>query len=255
MCLLRGLSGATAFALYYVTYPMLTVAEHVSLEYTFPIVLLVLTPLVLGERPSGFDAVSVLVGVAGTLLIVRPSFLFTDGQAYTDSRLLGIGLTLAAALMQAVTMMIVRSLKGRITAMQLSCWYHCASCLLGGAGLLLGLQPLPPSPPTWVELALLVLLSILSVFGNFLVNYAFQVMPPGRAAGLNYVHVVWAFLLGVSVLHEPVTWPAILGATIIIAAGLLGPCTQGLGLVDVGKEPAAKDVSSSEGKSDITDTC
>ncbi len=49
---MRGVIGSVAFALLYAAYPMLSIAEHVSIQFLNPVFLVLLAWPVNGERPS-----------------------------------------------------------------------------------------------------------------------------------------------------------------------------------------------------------
>ena len=226
LCVMRGIFGSIAFAIFYATYPMLTIAEHVSIQFLFPIFLIAFAWPVLGEKPLRLDGLAVLCGVVGTMLVVRPGFLFPSDVPSGAVRQLGIGLNVLGAIIQSIVMLVIRLAKGRASALQLSAWFHAVSFLIGGGSLLCGIQPLPHLPPTWTELGLLLLISCTSFAGNVTLNYSFQVLPAARAAGLNYVQIVWGFLLDVLVLQERVTWSAVVGAVLITGGGLLVRCVR-----------------------------
>lgn len=263
---MRGIFGSVSFAIFYATYPLLTIAEHVSLQFLFPIFLIALSWPILGEKPVGLDGLAVTLGAVGTLLVVRPEFMFPDSSAAASSsssppplsssssalsseeelraaaeakeeaegRNLGIVLNVVAAAIMSAVMLVIRLAKGRMSALQLSAWFHGFSVAVGALSLLGGLQAPPRLPPTAPELGLLLLISCTSFAANVTLNYAFQQLPAARAAGLNYVQIVWGFLLDVLVLQEPLTWSAVVGAVLIAGGGLMVRCVR-----DADEETAA----------------
>ena len=228
---MRGVFGSVSFAIFYATYPLLTIAEHVSLQFLFPIFLIGLAWPILGEKPLQLDALAVSLGAVGTILVVRPGFIFTgDEKARSenseDGRNLGIILNIVGAVIMAAVMLTIRLAKDRVSALQLSAWFHGFSIGVGGLSLLVGMQPAPTLPPTLSELGLLVLISCTSFAANITLNYSFQQLPAARAAGLNYIQIVWGFLLDALVLQEPVTWSAAVGALLISGGGMMVKCAR-----------------------------
>jgi len=115
LCAARGVLGSIAFALFYAAYPLLTIAEHVSIQFLYPCVVLLFAWPVLGERPAPVSILTVVCGVGGTLLVVRPAFLFphdsddsSDESGEEARRFQGIVLCVTGALFSGVTMVLVR---------------------------------------------------------------------------------------------------------------------------------------------------
>ena len=165
---MRGIFGSVSFAIFYATYPLLTIAEHVSLQFLFPIFLIALSWPILGEKPVGLDGLAVTLGAVGTLLVVRPEFMFPDSSAAASSsssppppsssssalsseeelraaaeakeeaegRNLGIVLNVVAAAIMSAVMLVIRLAKGRMSALQLSAWFHGFSVAVGALSLL-----------------------------------------------------------------------------------------------------------------------
>ena len=76
----------------------------------------------------------------------------------------------------------------------------------------------PPRPSDW---ALMVLIGVLAASGHFLIVKAFELAPASRIAPFGYAEIVSATILGYVVFDDfPDAW-ALIGISIIIAAGVL----------------------------------
>lgn len=70
----RGLSGFAALMLFFYAIAALPLATAVTLNYTSPLFLALLTVLVLKERPGFLLILALAIGFAGVVLLLRPTF-------------------------------------------------------------------------------------------------------------------------------------------------------------------------------------
>ena len=73
----------------------------------------------------------------------------------------------------------------------------------------------------WVERGWLALLCASGSFGHFLLIRAYQSAEANTLQPFAYLQLVTASTLGVLVFGETLTWTTIVGASIVVAAGLL----------------------------------
>ena len=73
MHLWRGLSGFVALMLFFYSIAQLPLATAVTLNYTSPLFLALLTTLVLKERPRVLLIFALLLGFGGVVLLLRPT--------------------------------------------------------------------------------------------------------------------------------------------------------------------------------------
>lgn len=73
MHLWRSLSGFAALMLFFHSITVLPLATAVTLNYTAPLFLAVLSAVILRERPSLLLTMALLIGFAGVALLLRPS--------------------------------------------------------------------------------------------------------------------------------------------------------------------------------------
>jgi len=71
--LVRNLSHFTAQNLWFYAITMIPLAQVFALEFTSPLWVLVLSPLVLGERMTRVRALAAMIGFTGILIVARPS--------------------------------------------------------------------------------------------------------------------------------------------------------------------------------------
>jgi drug/metabolite transporter (DMT)-like permease len=71
--LIRNISHFTGQNLWFYAITMIPLAQVFALEFTAPLWVLVLSPLVLGERMTKVRALAAIIGFSGILIVARPS--------------------------------------------------------------------------------------------------------------------------------------------------------------------------------------
>jgi len=71
--LVRNISHFTGQNLWFYAITMIPLAQVFALEFTAPLWVLVLSPLILGERMTRVRALAALIGFSGILIVARPS--------------------------------------------------------------------------------------------------------------------------------------------------------------------------------------
>lgn len=185
---------------------ILPVAETVAIVYLAPIAVLLLAGPVLGEKVSLASWLAALGGFAGLLLIVRP------GGGLVP---VGVGFALAAAAVATWYYLFTRMLAASESTLALLFAANLAGTVTFGAALPWTLQgPLPSA----TQIALFLAAGSIAVIGHFLLTAAYREATAALLSPLNYVHLLWAALLGWLVFGHV---PEPLG---IVGMGLIAAC-------------------------------
>ncbi|RMD46443.1 MAG: DMT family transporter [Alphaproteobacteria bacterium] len=213
--LLRGalIVGATMF--FFSALRVLPLAEAISIFFVEPLLLTLLGGLLLGEAIGWRRILAALVGFAGALVIIRPSF-----EVFGPAALLPLG----TALCFAFYMILTRRMAPGMNPLALQTHTGAAAALLlvpvlwlgDGSGLPL-IDPVLPSPP---EAALLLGVGLAAAAAHLFITYALRFAPAATVAPLQYLEVVSASLLGWWVFGDLPDRFTLLGVAIIIASGL-----------------------------------
>ena len=186
----------------------LPLAVATAVNYTTPIIVVLLARIVLGERLTTARVAFVAAGVLGMLLIVRPGTDVFRGAAL---------FALAAAVFYASYQVTTRMLAGENPRVLL--FYP---ALLGTIVLSL-LAPgfdWPDAMP-WAHVALIVCGGLFGTLGHFLFILAFRHAPASAITPFTYMQLVWATLAGWVVYRDFPDGVAIVGMTVIAGSGLL----------------------------------
>ncbi|MBU6485816.1 MAG: DMT family transporter [Betaproteobacteria bacterium] len=186
----------------------LPLATATALNYTTPVLVVLMANLVLGERMTPARIAFVVAGLAGMLLIVRPGSDVFRGASL---------LALLAALCYATYQIMTRVLYGESPRVLL--FYPAVV----GAAVMTALAPGLdwPAHLPWQHAALIVVGGLLGTLGHFLFILAFQHGPASALTPFTYMQLVWATLMGWVVYGYFPDGMTIAGMGVIGLSGLL----------------------------------
>ncbi len=220
----RGCLQMSAYTAYYLALPALPLTTAVALWFTAPLFIVVLSPLMLGERQGLQRWLAVGFGFVGVLVIVHP----TIDLSYAAF------LPIAAAIFYAFGQLIARRVGVGIPTAVIS-WHQNTTYLVGSillAGILapfvqgyagtgsIGFLLRPWAMPTLHDALLLGICGPIAAIGSTLIVYAYRSAPPGAVAPIEYVMMLWAVLWGFLIFNQLPDLLTLVGAALIIAGGI-----------------------------------
>lgn len=206
--LLRSLAflGSTGF--YFLALQFMPLAETAAIAFIAPIITVVLSVPLLGERVSGRVVVAAVVGFAGVVAVVQPG----TGQAGLAA-LLPIGCAISSSLFAILT----RKLGGRDPAA--TTWFYTSVVSLVAASLM---APIGwTAPASGADLVLLALLGLLGGVAHFLTVKAYQRTAASALAPLTYLELAWLTLLGLLAFDEVPDLLSLAGIGLIAVSGVV----------------------------------
>lgn len=208
LVVLRGLALAAGSLTMGLALRVMPVGETVAIVYLSPFAVMLLAGPLLGERVAGLAWVFAALGFAGVLLIAHP------GSGLDPW---GVAMALANAACATAYHLLTRVL-ARSETMVAMLFHTALWGLVVFAGLMLVDPPaVLPDLRALVEMAAL---GVLATGGHFLFTAAYREAPASTLAPVNYVHLIWAGLLGWAVFHHlppPVT---LAGMALVAGAGV-----------------------------------
>ncbi len=211
----RGLIGASAMGLGFAGLGLLPLPEVTAIGYAAPLLVVIFAAMFLGEQVRLFRLTTVAMGMAGVLIVLSPRL--SMGADPLDVReTLGAVVVLGGAVCAALAQVFVRKLVQTEGTAAIVFWFSItASCL--------SLLTLPwgwvvPAPH---ELAMLVAAWLLGGLGQILLTSSYRLADASLIAPFEYTSMLLAILIGMFVFGEVPTGTMLLGAAIIIAAGVL----------------------------------
>ena len=209
----RSLTGVTALCLWFYAIGGLPLATAMTLNYTSSLwiaLFLVGGASVLGTKPVDRRLVfAALLGFTGVVLVLRP----TIEQEQLWYGLVGLlsGMVSATGYLQVTALGRVGETETRIV------FYFSIGGVLGGAALsaLTGWHA-----HSWSGIGLLLAVGVLATVAQLMLTRAYA---RGRTlvnASLQYLGIGFSFLYGAVLFDDRVTWIAVLGMLLIVAAGV-----------------------------------
>lgn len=187
----------------------LPIADVTALNYSTPMMVVVLAVVVLGERLTPARIAFVLAGVIGMLLIVRPGTDVFRGASV---------LALASAAFYATYQIMTRRMADEDPGVLLF-YPALVGAFAMSFALLFSLDAIVAMP--WTHVAMLVVGGMVGTLGHLLFILAFQRGAASALTPFTYVHLVWATLIGWIAFGTFPDGYALAGMAIIAGAGLL----------------------------------
>jgi drug/metabolite transporter (DMT)-like permease len=209
LVLLRGLFLALATITMLLALRVMPVAETVAIIYITPVLLMLASGPILGERVPAIGWVCAALGFAGVLLIARP------GSGLDPW---GVALCLLNAVLGTGYHLLTRILTRTETTMALL--FHTAlvgSILSVGLTLALGVKAMP----TTADWLMILAYGTFATVGHLLLTSAYREAPASTLAPVNYMHIAFATLLGWLVFAQIPDGFGFAGMGLIAASGLL----------------------------------
>ena len=204
---LRGLLGFGGLTFYYLALAHLPLADATVIQNTTPLLTAVLAWWILREAIGWTTLVAIVCGIAGVLMIVRPT---GEGLDMT-----GIAAALAATLCSSFAYVTVRQLVRTENTLVIVFYFPLIATPLA----------IPWAAATWVTPApidwlLLVAIGLTTQIGQVFLTMGLALEKAGRATSVGYVQVVFAMMWQWVVFSAaPTAWT--IGGAAIIFAGTL----------------------------------
>jgi drug/metabolite transporter (DMT)-like permease len=204
--LLRTICLVIAMTLYFLAIAQIPLATAVSAYFVGPIVAVALSLVVLKERLTLRKLLSLVVGFAGAIVILRPGGVLEPGIVLA----LGSGIFFAFYL---ITTRQAAQVSDPLNTLVFQC--------VVGAALLTPQAIVFWSTPALGDVLLFAALGALSVLSHLLSIAAFRHAEASTLAPLVYLELIGAALVGYVAFNEVPGAMTLIGAALIVAAGIL----------------------------------
>ncbi|CAB3689738.1 Pseudopaline exporter CntI [Achromobacter mucicolens] len=208
LLVLRGIMLATVATCFMTALIWMPLSEATAIYFTAPLIMVALSPWLLGERVRAAQWGAVAAGFAGMLLIVRPG---------GDLPLLGTLLMAVSAVSYAIFQVLTRKLSNKVPG-PVQYAYTAFICLIVTA------LPAPfflPDPwPGTADTVIILALGACSGLAQVLLIAAFQRVPAATLAPLNYFQLLLALGFSTFWFQRPPDALALAGMGLIMAAGV-----------------------------------
>ena len=203
--LLRVTLSTLEVAAFFIATVYLPLADVITYYLAAPIFVTALSGLVLGERVGWRRWSAILIGFVGVLIALRPS-----AQTVSWPAMIALGGSFSFALL----MLITRSLRATPDIVLTTTQFG-GTFLLGAA-----MSPVDWVTPTFGSLGMFAAAGVISVCALLCINRSLKLAPASVVVPYQYSMIVWAVIFGFVVWGDVPSPATIIGAAIIIGAGL-----------------------------------
>lgn len=209
---LRGLFGASALMLSFVSITRIGPGESAFLAATSGVFVALLSPFLLGQKNSLWTWLAILGSLVGV------SLLFKDNASSHD--LLGRAMALGSGFLAALAyLMVARA--GRSNSAKSVVFYFCLVALLLHIGYFARYgYRLPSDKKVW---GLLFFTGCLGSAAQYTMTRAYQTAPAALVSAVGYLSPVLSLLWGILLFAQIPTESALMGAGLILLFGVLLP--------------------------------
>lgn len=211
----RGFAGTCAMGLGFAGLGYLPLPEVTAIGYAAPLLTVIFAAMFLGEDVRLFRLSCVALGLIGVLIVLSPRLTVLDGGAgHTEA--FGAMLVLGGAVFAALAQVFVRKLVQTEKTPAIVFYFSLTATLLSLVTIPFGW--VAPAP---LELALLIGAGLLGGVGQILLTSSYREADASLVAPFDYASMLFALAIGWFVFAEMPTLTMLMGAAIIITAGIL----------------------------------
>jgi drug/metabolite transporter (DMT)-like permease len=212
----RGLVGTTAMGLGFAGLGLLPLPEVTAIGYAAPLLTVVFAAMFLGEEVRAFRLSAVALGLIGVLVVLSPRLSATTGGTLSDRETLGAVVVLSGAAFAALAQVFVRRLVQTESTAAIVFYFSVTSTVLSLLTIPFGW--VVPAPQ---EAFLLICAGLLGGLGQIFLTSAYRHADASLIAPFEYASMLLALGVGYFVFGETPTLVMILGAGLIVLAGIL----------------------------------
>jgi drug/metabolite transporter (DMT)-like permease len=212
---LRGIAMSTSAVGMFFAVWIMPLAEATTIVFTQPMITAVLATFVLNEKPRLSTWIATLLAFGGVFLVLRPNF---------DSAGWGVLLPVLSAAGMAVAIIANRKAQGRASVLAMQ-YYMSVTALVfllfaTAAAHFSGIERFVVHVPAWSVVARCALIGLTATLAQWLIFMGTVKAGAGTIAPMTYGQLLMASVFGAVFFGETPQPTALLGAAVIIGAGL-----------------------------------
>ena len=211
----RGLIGTTSMGLGFAGLGLLPLPEVTAIGYASPLLVVIFAAMFLNEKVGVYRLGAVALGMAGVLIVLSPRL--TVGASSSDAReALGAIVVLGAAFFASLAQVFVRKLVLTESTATIVFWFSVTAAALSTITIFWGW--VIPAPR---EAIFLIIAGLLGGVGQILLTSSYRLADASVIAPFEYTSMILSIGVGFFVFGEVPTKVMLLGAAIIISAGVI----------------------------------
>jgi len=211
----RGLIGAAGMFLSFGALARLPLADVTAISFASPLITVAMAAVLLRERVGVYRWSAVAVGLLGVLVMLAPKLSIGELAGMSAVATIGALCAAGSAITNAASVIQTRRLTDTETTSSIV-FYFSVFCALAGLASL----PFGWTQPSAPQLAGLIMVGVIGGVSHLLLTESYRYAPASVVAPFDYTAMLWAFLLGYAVFGELPDEFIVIGAAVVIGAGL-----------------------------------
>ncbi|WP_299401874.1 DMT family transporter [uncultured Roseobacter sp.] len=220
----RGIFGTSAMGLTFAGLGLLPLPEVTAIGYATPMFAVLFAALFLGERVRLIRLSAVALGLVGVMIVIAPR-LSVGADEMSRAATLGAAMVLIASILRAMVQIHVRRLVQTDHTAAIVFYFSVTA-----TGLALLSAPIgwvvdhPAFVWVWPETSVVLMLIAAGLIGGIaqiMVTSSYRFGGASMLAPFDYASMIFASIIGYVAFDEVPTGPIVLGASLVIAGGVL----------------------------------
>lgn len=211
--LVRGVLGTSAMGCVFTGLALVSLPEAIAIGYTMPLLVVVFAAIFLREKVGLFRVMTVLAGFVGVGIILSPRLGADGGMAGSEA--FGAMVLVVGAALAAATQVYIRHMVRSESTSATVFWFSITASVLSLFTLPFGW--VLPDPNTAL---LLVAAGLLGGLAQIFLTASYRVAEASLVAPFEYASMLVSLAIGYAVFGETPTPQVLIGACVVIAAGV-----------------------------------
>ena len=207
MHLIRSLCGVLAMYCFFYALAKIELANAMLLKLTGPIFIPIFAILWIHEHVTLKTIMGIAVGFIGVIIFLNPA------AEIQFAALVG----LAGGALAAAAKVAIRKMSNTEPTTRIVFYFALFGAIFSSIPVLIG----ETYSPTAIEWSLLLLLGVVGTCGQFCLTQAYRLAPASQVGPFTYSSLLWASIAGWFFWGELPTVQTIIGASLIITAGII----------------------------------
>ena len=212
--LLRNMAHFTGQNLWFSAVTVIPLAQVFALEFTSPLWVLVLSPLILGERLTKVRVIAALMGFGGILVVTRPG---------AESLNMGVVTAALSAVGFALSIVFTKRLTRSET---ITCILFYLTIMQAVFGIICAGWDGDIALPDATTLPWLLLIGCAGLLAHFCLTTALSIAPATVVVPIDFVRLPLIAVIGMAFYNEPLDIFVFLGAALIFAGNYYNLLTE-----------------------------
>ena len=212
--LLRNMAHFTGQNLWFYAVTVIPLAQVFALEFTSPLWVLVLSPLILGERLTKVRVIAALMGFGGILVVTRPG---------AESLNMGVVTAALSAVGFALSIVFTKRLTRSET---ITCILFYLTIMQAVFGIICSSWDGDIALPDATTLPWLLLIGCAGLLAHFCLTTALSIAPATVVVPIDFVRLPLIAVIGMAFYNEPLDIFVFLGAALIFAGNYYNLLTE-----------------------------